>query len=91
MIKSYGLEEVDEMRMRQGLAAVLRAALSVAVVAGLLLGFALGMLKEWSDDTIYGEQELLKATRLPYLGTFRIGTDSRANPLQPIGVPAAAV
>jgi len=61
------------------------------VVAGLLLGFALGMLMEWNDDTVYGEQELLKATRLPYLGTFHIGKDSRAHPLQSMGAPAPAV
>jgi len=61
------------------------------VVAGLLLGFAGGMLMEWSDDTIYGEHELLKATRLPYLGTFHIGRESRANPLPTIGVPVPGV
>ncbi len=46
--------------------------MGVAIGAGLLLGFGLALVFEWTDDTIHSARDLQTGTDLPYIGEFRM-------------------
>lgn len=46
--------------------------MGISIGAGLMLGFGLALVFEWTDDTIYTSRDLQSVSKMPFIGEFRL-------------------